>query len=457
MKLNLYMVLLLFIVTACQKPTDWLEKNDGIPPGVVKNVRVENVHGGAKITYDLPDDNDLMGVKVQYALTEGEEKMEKYASADSNLIELEGYGHTSPSEVTLFAVDNGGNVSPGVSVTIEPLSPPISLMRETLSIDATFGGVSLSWENEYQKEMGISLFVLDSTTNEMRLVDNYFSASEEGRVTFRGFGADTHKFEVVMFDRWNNYADNLVAELTPLKEDRLPGRIGSQYIWSLFDDANWLYRGEIHNDESNTTYVGRTFHVVHDGVGQNNNNTNGYWNPGNDGMSIETYIPGAGSSLMPFPLYFTMDMGRPAVYSRFNIKSRLRNPDFSANLPVDFEIWATNDPKRATEIGDGSREANQAYWTSWPAANGTDAWKEDGWVKIATCKLQTEAGESKFYDGMLLSDNDLQNYRTKGFDFDVNEGVTEGYRYLRWVIKDTNTGMKSLQIAEMEFWGTYTD
>jgi hypothetical protein len=58
---------------------------------------------------------------------------------------------------------------------------------------------------------------------------------------------------------------------------------------------------------------------------------------------------------------------------------------------------------------------------------------------------------------MALSETDIANYITNGFDFDINEGVTEGFRYLRWVINDTNTGQKCLQITEISFWGSYTD
>jgi hypothetical protein len=126
-------------------------------------------------------------------------------------------------------------------------------------------------------------------------------------------------------------------------------------------------------------------------------------------------------------------------------------------LPIDFEIWGTNNPKRVHEVGDGSREANMAYWTSWEAANGTDAWKNDGWTKIATCKLILSSGASKYVPDMALSETDIANYRTGGFDFDINEGVIEGFRYLRWVIYDTNTGQHCLTFNEITFWGSYMD
>jgi hypothetical protein len=40
---------------------------------------------------------------------------------------------------------------------------------------------------------------------------------------------------------------------------------------------------------------------------------------------------------------------------------------------------------------------------------------------------------------------------------DINEDVTEGFRYLHWVINDTNTGQRFLHICEITFWGSYTE
>lgn len=456
MKKIYYYILMGMFTISCTSPTEWLDDKDDIAPGPVTNVQVENLNGGARISYTLPSDDDLLGAKVVYSLTEGGEVLEKYASIGNNYIELEGFGNQIKSDITVHAVDKSGNVSSGVTKTIEPLAPPISLMRETLEAKPAFGGISLTWDNEFEKDMGVSLFVYDSETEELKLFDTYFSKSKNGKAVFRPFDPEKQQFHIEMFDRWNNYAEPMEASVTPMAEQKLPGREGSTHIWKLFDDNNWLYRGDIHNDPSSSTYSGRKFELVHDGRGQSNSN-NTYWQPGDDGVAIEKYIPGTGSQLIPFPLYFTVDMGRKAIYSRFNIKPRLRSPNFSAPMPSDFEIWGTNNPKLTTEVGDGSREANMAYWTSWEQANGTDAWKNDGWTKIGTCKLTLSSGESKYYEGMTLSEEDVQNYRVNGFDFDMDDSITEGYQYLRWVIKDTNTGQRSLMICEITFWGSYTE
>ncbi|MDR1223778.1 MAG: DUF4959 domain-containing protein [Tannerella sp.] len=452
----LFMAVMGGMMFSCSSPADWSDPKDNIAPGPVSNVQITNTNGGAIITYTVPSDNDLLGAKVTYSYSAESEWMEKYASNDT--IELEGFGDTGAREITIYAIDRSGNLSKGITQTIQPLTPPIDLMRESLEATSVFGGVGFTWENKGGKDMGLSLYVPDTVIfGEWTLFDTYFSNGRDGKVVFRPFDAVEQNFRVEMFDRWNNYSQPYETSLVPLAEQKLPGRVSAtEFIWSLYDDDYWLWRGEAHNNMNLSGMATKIFYKVHDGAPSTGSDD--YWAPGNEGNNpIEWYVPGAGTSTIPFPLYFTIDMGRKAVYSRFNFLSRLRTPNYSAPLPIDFEIWGTNNPKRVHEVGDGSREANMAYWTSWEAANGTDAWKNDGWTKIATCKLILSSGESKYVANMALSETDIANYRTNGFDFDINEGVTEGFRYLRWVINDTNTSQHCLTFNEITFWGSYMD
>src|SRR5690606_41224882 len=62
--------------------------------------------------------------------SENEEPMEVYASAFKDSIVLEGYANTEEHIVQLYAIDKSNNLSQPVSVTIQPLTPPISLIRQ---------------------------------------------------------------------------------------------------------------------------------------------------------------------------------------------------------------------------------------------------------------------------------------------------------------------------------------
>jgi hypothetical protein len=244
--------------------------------------------------------------------------------------------------------------------------------------------------------------------------------------------------------------------LIPLFEQSLPGRVNSsQYIWTQYGDADgtYWYRGDFHNDIRQSVVVNRTFKIVHNGI-RVSEGGEATWHPGY-GITLKDYVPEL-SGALPYPLYFTIDMGRKAIYSRMKFLTSSRNPHYSAPMPCHFEIWATNDPKPISDIGDGSKAANLRYWTSWTEANGTDEWKND-WVKIAECHVVLSSGASKYTAGMPLSAEDIDKYLNLGWDFDMDPTISEGYRYLRWVTYETNTGQKEFHMDEIWFWGAYVE
>jgi hypothetical protein len=412
------------LLCQCAQPEDWSDPKDSVPPGEISNVLVEPTSGGARITYTLPGDADLMGAKVEYSLVDGDKPMSRYASAGSDTIELEGYGDTLQHAAILYAVDRSGNLSAGKPIVIKPKTPPVELMRRSLRANTTFGGVRLAWDNPDKKEMAVSLYTPDST-GYMVLYDTYFSSDQDGTVTFRPFESEEQQFRIELHDRWNNYAPPLDTTLTPLFEQPLPGRVNSsQYIWTQYGEADgylW-YRGDIWQSGS--------FQYIHDGI------TSEWSSPG-FAQTLTDFLQEL-SGPIPFPLYYTIDMGRKAVYSRVNYLSRNRTPNYSAPLPTNFEIWATNNPKSVSEIGGGDKTANLQYWTSWQEINGRDEWRND-WVKIVDCRVVVSSGTSKYTTGMALSAEDIDKYLNLGYDFDMDPSVTESYRYLRWVIYETNT------------------
>src|SRR3546814_7912563 len=71
----------------CSEPENWNDIPDGVPPGMVRDVKVVNLNGGAQITYELPIDNDLLGVKAMYSLADGE-RSEEHTSELQSLMRI---------------------------------------------------------------------------------------------------------------------------------------------------------------------------------------------------------------------------------------------------------------------------------------------------------------------------------------------------------------------------------
>lgn len=454
--------MMLILAFSCVAPEEWSDKFDeSIVPNPVSNVAVENVNGGAIITYSLPSNinkKELLGVKATYSLTPDGELMERWSSAEKDTIELEGYGDTNERSVTLYTVHKNNNLSDGVPVTVKPLTPPIFLMRETLDAASTFGGIQITWDNPLRKDMGIALYTEDSITHEMMLFDKYFSNSLTGKIAFRPFKPEEQNFRIEMFDRWQNFSQNLETTLTPLEEVVIQSRDErGNPLWAYFDHNGTLNGMERFRNRCEFTHF--SSYVFDNCIDWPDNGS--FWYPYFE-EDFASYFPDKTvEGKMPYPWYITFDMGKKAVYSRFLHRPFQRSPVYSATLMVEFNIWGSNNPKTVEEVEDphglhpkGSREANQAYWCSWAIANGTDAWKNDGWVKLATCKYSLSDGTNKFFDGMALSAEDVSHYQN-GYEFEFNEQVTDAFRYLRWEILSVNNDIRQLYMGAIQYHGSY--
>jgi len=450
---KIYLFLMLpLMLWQCSELKDWNDPTDNVPPGAVSNIQVTNTYGGARISYTLPDDKDLWGVKAVYSL--GDEVKEVYASAFTDTIVLEGYADTENHTVELFAFDKSSNLSVPAQTTIKPLTPPINLIKESLVVNKSFGGIFVNWDNNFGKSIsfGITLFREDST-GLMVVEERYFSNLPKDQYTFRGYDSIPYKFRIELRDRYGNFAV-LDTVITPLYEAPIRGRTTAPvtYIWKQYgmDDNTAYIRGDIAWNRTD-------FNIIHSGV-ESRNST--YWQATiNEGDYDPNMAQAAGA--LVFPFYFTIDMGRMANYSRFVFW--MRNTAWTgAMLPQDFEVWGTNDPKPISEIGGGDLVENLRYWTNWQSIgtiqniNGTNAWMND-WEKLADCWLQLPSGIIHQNGGTLTSED--TQFIEAGFQFDIlPEMTTKAYRYIRFYIKDaTYVGMAQLQISQLVFYGAYAD
>ncbi|GHU88258.1 hypothetical protein FACS1894155_02770 [Bacteroidia bacterium] len=449
--LNLLMILFiapLFLFWSCDEAKDFNDPKDDVPPGKVTNIRVKNVSGGAWIYYNLPTDNDLLGVKALMSF--GEEPREAFSSKFNDSILIEGAPGTEEYIVNLHTVDKSGNMSTPELVTIKPLTPPVDYVRQTLKINNTFGGVFLNWDNEYGEDIAITIYIVNEE-GEWEWYDAYHSNTKVGKCIFRGLEAIEQPVRVEIRDKWMNFAETMEAIVEPLYEEEIIGMnpVSNQPIWKLFglEDRTCLYRGDI--QDSRNLNGGNNFPKAFDGI-----YTNNWWMC--EESRIGNYIPDPDNQMM-YPFYFIIDMGRNASYSRFTYWIRDRGPLMSAPSPDVFELWATNHVKAPSEVGDGSQADNLKYWTSWPEVGGTDEWKKD-WVKIADCVIRFPSGLNGIdgaYGSMTAED---QAFFRAGFDFEIDpEYAFQSFRYIRWVTQKCTTPQNMVQVAELKFYGQYAD
>lgn len=450
-KQTLCFTFLLILLGNCDNVKDWKDPIDSIPPGKVTDVNIENLPGGAMITYTLPDDDDLLGVKAVYSFREGGETYENFSSAFRDTITLAGYPDTADHTVSLYVIDQSRNMSDPVDITISPLTPPIELIRESLKVNPTFGGIYLSWNNPSKENIAISLYV--DSIGEMILNDTYFSNAANGAYAFRRLEGKEQSFRFEIRDRWLNYSHPLDTTLTPLYEQQIKGRneAGSQ-LWHLwgFDNRECVSRGENWASPGNN----RNFTIL---FNDNLFSASDWFHLGDDWGMFKHHVPGWPDNEYAYPAYFSIDMGKPASYSRLKIYMRARAPLFSANIFTVFELWGTNNPKALKrEDTDEDRLENLRYWTAWPEIEATDEWKDD-WVQLGDYSLVLPSGATLSSDPITSED---QEFIRNGFNFDIDLDKTNTpCRYLRFVVKKSNVlGRRPYsQMGELQFFGSYPE
>ncbi|WP_106830197.1 DUF5000 domain-containing lipoprotein [Parabacteroides pacaensis] len=311
MKNTIYLVLCLLgsLLLSCSEDKIEPINKDGEIPHAVSEVQVESLPGGARISYKLPKDNNLLYIKAVYTLQSGLQREVK-ASFYKNYLIIDGLADTSPCHVDLYSVSRNENMSEPVSIEVVPLEPPVQTVFKSLKIEETFGGVKVLFENESEASVVLTVITPDSTGMYIP-TETYYTKRAAGSFAARGFNPEKRMFGAFVRDRWNNKSDTLFAELTPIFEQQLDK--------TKFKEIN---------------LPGNT-HEAHIGKFQN------LW----DGTTSEIFHTKPGSGL---PQWFNFDLGTTTVLSRFKLFHRNGTTDgpYTGGDPRIYEIWGSNDPDK---------------------------------------------------------------------------------------------------------------
>lgn len=387
-------VLALLLVSAgCKQDTLSPINKDDTPPDPVTNVTVENLPGGATITYDLPESKNLLYVKAVFEIGP-ENNREVKTSYYNNSLTVAGFPDTTEYEGQLYAVSRSEVESEPVAVKIQPLTPPVTRVFESLTMQATFGGVRVNFENEAEADVVISVLASDSLGN-MTPATNHYTQSREGTFAARGFPAELTDFSVFVRDRWDNLSDTVSAQLLPLYEEELDK--------ADFSELNLPTDTYVQHNCCPSGSVSSVW--------------DGEWN---SGLVFHT------SPSADIPQWFTFDMGVQARLSRFKLYSRpgggpgATGGAYTAGDPRQFEIWGSNDPST-----DGS-------W--------------DNWVKLGDFEsVQPSSDVNENFEYAVVNGQD--------FEF-PNPEDAPSVRYLRFKTNETWGGTTYIYMSELTFWGS---
>ncbi|MFD1616279.1 DUF5000 domain-containing lipoprotein [Gelatiniphilus marinus] len=388
------MVLVLF---ACDEEQHGPLVSDGTNPQAVENVLVTPIYGGLSISYDLPNDSDLLYVKAVYKNSKGE-TAEVKTSAYDNKIEILGFGDTTEKTVELYSVDRSENTSEPITVSAAPLTPPVFLVQQTMDITADFGGARFSWINESKTPITIELLTTDETTGELETVETIYTEKSESKSSIRGYESLPRLFAALIRDRYDNFSDTIYANtpdklLTPLFEERLDKTKFNKVV--LNNDDNWdAWEGD-------------------------------YWNCFDDDAASIVHTQGD----QPRPSIMTVDLGAVVTLSRFNLLQR---------SPENGRHWAYTHGNPKTYTVYGSKEL--------PGQDGD----LNDWILLKECESIKPSGSPLGTN----TDEDMDHF-DRGDEYTFDDPIE--IRYFRIAVHSTWDGAGYINFSEMTFWGNVVE
>lgn len=393
-KIKLIFIPILLLYFGCDEHMhEPITISDGNKPSKVENIIITPIPGGFDITYDVPNNNDLLYVKAVYKLTNGDDAEVK-SSIFKNKIQILGFGDTNEKTISIYSVNRSEVVSDAVVVKGSPLTPPVFILQNTLTITADWGGAKFQWLNESNTPVSIELLGEDEQ-GRLNVVNTQYTEQTNGKVSIRGFESKPTLFAAVIRDRYNNFSDTIYTNtpdklLIPLKETRLDKTLFQKVI--LAGDDNWdAWGGD-------------------------------YWNCFDDDILSIVHTQGD----HPRPSIMTVDLGKNVKLSRFTVFQRASHGTVHA--------YTHGNPKSYTVYG--SKELPDQ-------TNGDNL---DDWILLRECESYKPSG----LPIGQVTDEDIDHFWA-GDEYTFEEQIE--IRYFRFAVNETWDGAGYIDFSEMTFWG----
>lgn len=304
------------------------EITDTIPPGKVSITGVDATNGGAIISYELPDDDDILYVRAEYTNSLGK-RVFKSSSRYVNKIEVDGFNDTNAHLVDVYVVDRANNFSEKVSTEVTPLISFIYKVQESITLRPDLGGIKISWENPAEKTVFVYLYYDDGSKVQERILS---SNNAEEELIVRGMDSITYNFSAMVEDFNGNKTDQqFLASIKPLFEQKI-----DKSDWSLVQSLS----------VNGNAWEGESVNFFDDVVDTKESaDDNSYFiiNRDDNGGTLN------------FPLDLVIDLNKNIILNRFVVWQRAywytegsngisENYYYYQNENLrSFDLWASND------------------------------------------------------------------------------------------------------------------
>lgn len=316
---------------SCSKEDKIGERSDPNAPAppTISDIKIQEIAGGAILTYKIPTHSNLSYIKAVYEIQPGVFREAK-SSIYSDTLSIIGYGDTSAHVVKVYSVGKNKKTSEPLTFTFKPKEPPVLTAFETLVFEATFGGVTVGLKNLAQGNLTVKVIVDSTGLNTWAPVATFYTSTLSARFAARGFKPVEKRFGVYLVDRWGNKSDTIKKVLVPVLEELIPK---SNFREVKLPTDTYLFVESYSMpriwDDKHQYNIFATPHT----------------------------------SLMP--QWFTFDLGKNVILSRMKSFHYFESP-YAGSSVKKFEIWGSNSPDT-----DGG-------WDNWKLLGTFDSFKPSG-------------------------------------------------------------------------------
>jgi len=266
MKNILILILMMAFLASCKKEESNIEviSRDMTKPGVVSNVKVENLEGAARITYRLPNSENLLYVLARYNINDNRVRETK-ASYYTDTIMVDGFARSQEYEVTLYAVSRANVMSDPVVVKVTPETPNYVKINSDLEINPDFGGASFFGLNRNRAPIAVHLIVFNEQTKKYDEQEPEYISSDTINVAIRNLPPTPQKVGVYTTDRFGNVSDTVFKTLTPLFETQLDK--SKFFVYNMANDTpsdyGWVFQNFFDGRvDGNGWHTGRSSRLI---------------------------------------------------------------------------------------------------------------------------------------------------------------------------------------------------
>lgn len=138
---------ILFILIGCEEGKRYeITGDDTTPPAPPIFIDSKPLHGGSRVYFRAPADEDVLLVEASYANAVGE-IVRFTASYFTDSLDVMGFGSEGDHQIELCAVDRAGNRSRSIRETVASLEPPVVAIGNTIKIFPSFSSMLIYWES----------------------------------------------------------------------------------------------------------------------------------------------------------------------------------------------------------------------------------------------------------------------------------------------------------------------